>query len=401
LMATIRSPKVLGLGGWSIGQVAGIDIRIHWTWLFIFGLLTWSLAEGLFLNDYPAWSRAEGWIAGATTSLVLFGCVLLHELSHSLVARRRGIGVTSITLFIFGGVSGLEMEPRRPEDEFIIAAVGPATSFVLAAVFGLFGIFVHGGVGTALLYLAAINALLGAFNLLPGFPLDGGRLVRATAWKRGGDLLRATWIASTSGKVMAVLTMAAGGVAFILGGFLTGVWFLVIGWFLFSQAGAGYRSVLSRRVLRGLRVSDALTQEFALARPEMTLDAFVSRCARDYHHRYYPVLSNYRLVGLISLSDVEKFPRRDWLKTSVSEAMTPEDRLVTVAPSDELTKAASLMAEFELGQLPVVDRDRLVGFVTREGIVRLMDVQRDIQSLTGDLRVAGQDKAPEEVGRSI
>ena len=207
-------------GGFPIGRVAGIDIFVHWSWLIVFALLTASLAEGLFLNDYPSWSWEQGWLAGAATSLVVFGCVLVHELSHSIIARRRGMDVSSITLFIFGGVSTLKDEPRGPGEEFVIAAVGPMTSFVLGGLFGLGALVLNGGLGSAASYLAFINVVLGGFNLLPGFPLDGGRVLRAAAWARSHDFLKATHIAAATGTVVAYMLMIGGLVALVLGGVL-------------------------------------------------------------------------------------------------------------------------------------------------------------------------------------
>jgi Zn-dependent protease len=210
-MATgARPAKTSEMGGLVIGRLAGIDIIVHWSWLIIFFVLTWSLAEGLFLHDYPAWTRGEAWLAGAVTSLVVFASVLIHELSHSITARHQGMDVSSITLFVFGGVSTLTEEPRDPGQEFTIAVVGPVTSLLLAGIFAIGGLLLHGALGTASFYLAFINAVLGAFNLLPGCPLDGGRLLRAAAWARSGDLVRATRVASRSGTVMAYALMAGG-----------------------------------------------------------------------------------------------------------------------------------------------------------------------------------------------
>jgi Zn-dependent protease/CBS domain-containing protein len=373
-----RRLKARGMGGFSIGRVAGIDILVHWSWLVIFGLLTWSLAEGLFLHDYPSWTRGEAWLAGAATSLVLFGCVLLHELSHSLMARSKGIDVASITLFIFGGVSGLTKEPERPGQEFIIAIVGPLTSFVLAGLFGLGGLVLSGGIGTAFLYLAAINAGLGVFNLLPGFPLDGGRVLRALAWARDGSLVKATRLASQAGKVMAVLLMAGGAVAAVLGAFTTGVWFLVIGWFLFSQADISYKQVLARRVLSHIPVRSALSSDFHAVEPDLSLSDFLSDYVLTSHQRSYPVMSGDRLVGLASLPDLRKYPKDEWHNRILSEAMTPLERLRTVSPTDDLQKAAEDMASADVHQLPVMDDGRFLGFVTRADIIRLVRVRSDL-----------------------
>jgi Zn-dependent protease len=393
-MATkAERPKVWGMGGFPIGRVAGIDILVHWSWLVIFGLLTWSLAEGLFLPDYPHWTRAEAWTAGATTSLVLFGSVLLHELSHSLVARRHGIDVASITLFIFGGVSGLKGEPKRPAQEFLIAIAGPVTSFALAGIFGIGALVLRGGVGTASMYLAFINLVLGAFNLLPGFPLDGGRVLRSLAWARGGNLVKTTRLASDAGKAMAFLLMAGGAVAFLLGGLITGIWFLVIGWFLLSQADIGYKQVLAQDVLRGISVGSALTRDFHPVPPELSLNEFLSDYVLTYHQRSYPVMSNGQLVALVSLSDLKGFPRAEWHEHSVSEVMTPRDRLHVVRPRDDLATAAEEMASADVQQLPVMEDGRLLGFVTRADIIRLIRLRHDL----GETGTEGNGREAEQL----
>jgi Zn-dependent protease/CBS domain-containing protein len=385
--------KPRGMGGFSVGQIAGIDILVHWSWLVIFGLLTWSLAEGLFLHDYPSWTRGEAYVAGAVTSLVLFACVLLHELSHSLVARRQGIDVASITLFIFGGVSGLTQEPKRPGQEFVIAIVGPLTSFVLAGLFGLGGLVLTGGIGTAFLYLAAINAALGVFNLLPGFPLDGGRVLRALAWAREGSIVKATQLASRAGKLMAVLLMVGGAIAAVLGAFITGLWFVVIGWFLFSQADVSYKQVLARRVLSHIPVRSALSSDFHAVAPGLSLADFLSDYVLTSHQRTYPVMSGDRLVGIASLPDLRRFPRAEWHDRTVSEAMTPSERLSTVAPSDDLEKAAESMSSADVHQLPVMEDGRFLGFVTQADIIRMIRVRSDL----GDAEIERLARDADEV----
>jgi len=364
--------------GFRLGRLAGIDIVIHWSWFFIFILLAWSLAEGLFRTDYPNWTTAQIWLAGTVTSLLLFGSVLLHEFAHAVMARRQGIPVSSITLFIFGGVSSLTEEPKRPGQEFIIAVVGPLMSFVLAGAFALVGLALRGtGVGSAALYLAFINALLGVFNLLPGFPLDGGRLLRAASWARSGNLLKATRIASAVGTVVAFLLMAGGAVATLLGGFLTGIWFFVIGWFLLSQTRASYRQVVARDVLEGVPVTAALRRDVHDVPPDLILST-LSDYAFAYNQRCYPVMSGGQLLGLVSLRDLEKYPRSEWRDRTVSEAMTPWERLQVVQISDDLAKAAKLMASADVHQLPVMEDGRFAGLILRSDIVHLVQIRSEV-----------------------
>ena len=378
MSAKTEGNKVSAMGGYRLGRLAGIDIVIHWSWLLIFALLAWSLAEGLFRRDYPQWTTAQIWLAGGATSLLLFGSVLLHEFAHALMARRQGIPVSSITLFIFGGVSSLTEEPKRPGQEFLIAVVGPLTSLVLAGVFGLVGLALRGtGAGSASLYLAFINALLAVFNLLPGFPLDGGRLLRAASWARSGNMLKATRIASTAGTVLSFLLMAGGAVAFLLGSFLTGIWFIVIGWFLRSQAEMSLRRVVARDVLDGVPVTVALRRDIHSVPPDLSLST-LSDYVLAYNQRCFPVLSGDRLLGLVCLSDLDKYPRSEWRARSVSEAMTPWERLQVVQTSDDLAKAARLMASTDVHQLPVMEDGRFAGFVMRSDIVHLVQIRSEV-----------------------
>ena len=396
MSASGQRQKAPVLGGFRLGRLAGIDVLIHWSWFLIFFLLTWTLAQGLFLNDYPHWAQATAWLAGALTSLLLFGSVLLHEWAHAMMARRQGIAVRSITLFIFGGVSSLTEEPKHPGEEFLIAGVGPATSFLLAGLFGLVGLAFRGtAVGTASLYLAFINVLLGAFNLLPGFPLDGGRLLRSIAWARKRSLPQATRMAALTGVGLAFVLMAGGAVAFVLGAFLTGIWFVVIGWFLRSQADAALQQLTIREELRGLTVSAALRRDFHPVRPELSLASMLDDYVLLYHDRCYPVMSNGWLRGLISPADLQKFPRSEWHERSVSEAMTPSERLQVAQASDDLARAVEVMASADVHELPVMEDGRLLGFVARSDVTRLLQIRKE---LGGTRELEHQDNDAEAVG---
>jgi len=367
------------LSGFRIGRIAGIDILIHPSWLLVFALLTWSLSEGLFLEENPDWDPAAGWAAGVATSLLFFSSILLHELSHSLVARRHGLDVRSITLFIFGGVSALKDEPKRPADELQIALVGPLTSFVLAALFAVAGVALwNTAVDSAAFYLALINALLGIFNLLPGFPLDGGRVLRATLWARSGSHLGATRTAAQVGGGIAFLLMGTGVLIAIAGAFLTGIWFVVIGWFLRSQADASYRDLITRDVLQSTSAISVMDSSYHAVQPSTTLDGLLHEYVLHYHERYYPVSFDGDFRGLITLSDLSKFPRQEWAQRTVSDAMTPVGNLHTLTPADNLRRALELIAGTNVHQLPVVDEGRLLGFVTRAGVMRVMQVHEEV-----------------------
>ncbi len=404
----VNRPKPYAMGGLRIGRIAGIDIIVHWSWLVIFGLLTWSLAETLFLHDYPSWTRGVAWIAAAITSIVVFASVLLHELSHSIMARRQGMNVSSITLFIFGGVSALTEEPKGPRQEFFIAAAGPVSSFLLAGLFALEGLVFKGGIGTASFYLAFINAVLGAFNLLPGFPLDGGRVLRALAWARYKNFLRATRIATLSGTAVAYALMVGGVLLFFFSGFVSGLWFILIGWFLLSQTRAAYGQVVARNILRDARVSAVATRDYHPVPPDLDLDSFVSDYVLAFHERSYPVVRDHGLEGLITLVDLKKYPREQWYQHRVSDVMTPRDRLHTTSPSDRLSEVAERLAHGDVHQLPVVSDGEFVGFVTRADVVRLIQTRSELMTVEapgssagpeGDGRVAGEGSSLAPPGR--
>jgi Zn-dependent protease len=381
------------MGGIRIGRIAGIDILIHPTWFLIFALLTWSLSEGLFLEEHPDWGRTASWAAGLATSLLLFGSLLMHEFSHCVIARQRGLEVKSITLFIFGGVSSLKGEPNEPADEFHIAIIGPITSFALAGLFAIAGLALWGtGADTAAFYLAAINAVLGAFNLLPGFPLDGGRVLRAALWARSHSLEGATRIAAQTGSRMALILMGVGVVMILAGAFLSGIWFIVIGWFLRSQAEASYGQVVTRNVLEHTPVLAVLEPEYHAVHPGTSLDSLVNGYLLHYSQRYYPVSADSGLAGLITITDLQKVPRRDWQSRTVADAMTPADRLHTLAPDDLLSRAADLIATNDINQLPVIDEGHLLGFVTRAGLMRMLQL-REESAAAAEKAEAGKPEA--------
>jgi Zn-dependent protease len=379
------------MGGARIGRIAGIDILVHPSWFLVFALLTWSLSEGLFLEEHPDWGRTASWTAGVATSLLMFGSLLLHEFSHCLMARRRGLDVSSVTLFIFGGVSSLKGEPKEPADEFRIAIVGPVTSFALAGVFGLAGLALWGtGADTAAFYLALINAVLGVFNLLPGFPLDGGRLLRAAIWARSRSLRRATRVATQTGSGLAFVLMAVGVVMALAGAFLSGIWLIVVGWFLRSQAEASYSQLVTKDVLEATAVMAVLEPDYHAVHPETTLESLVNGYFLHFSQRYYPVSTNWGLAGLVTVTDLRRVPRDEWRRRTVADAMTPASGLHTLAPDDSLGRAAELMAAQDINQLPVIDEGHLLGFVTRGGVMRILQL-REQEDREGIPRTSAPD----------
>jgi Zn-dependent protease/CBS domain-containing protein len=371
---------------WRLFSIAGIDIGVHYTWLFIFVLISWSLAGSIFPQQYPGWSTATYWITGILAALFLFGSVLLHELAHSLVAQARGMKVGSITLFIFGGVSNLEEEPEKPRTEFAMAIVGPLTSLVLAALF--WGISLIAGADKSPLvamfgYLALINFLLAIFNLLPGFPLDGGRVLRSILWGTTGNLQKATNIAATVGQILGWAMIVYGLLQFVWGVFLgnlggfSGLWFALIGWFLSSAASASRREVTLREHLGGIQVNDVMNTQPGGISPETAVEEVVGNIFQRLHGRAVPVCANDRLLGIVTIDDVKKVPREQWATTPVERIMTREP-LYTVTPEEGLYNALKMIAQHAINQVLVTRDGKCIGMLSRADIITHLQLSQEL-----------------------
>jgi Zn-dependent protease/predicted transcriptional regulator len=364
-----------------LGKILGIQIGVHYSWLFIFILITWSLAATYYPANYPDFSTSTNWILGALSGLMLFVSVLAHELGHSVVAQRRGIPVKSITLFIFGGAASITKEADTPGAEFSMAITGPATSFLLAGIFWLIYIIVSDAsqvIGAVAFYLATINAVLGVFNLVPGFPLDGGRVFRSILWAVTKDFRRATRIATGTGQGFAYFMIVGGiGVAFLFG-FLGGLWLALIGWFLSNAASASYRQTVITELLRKGRVKDIMTTDFKSVPPDISLQQALHDYLMQYNQRALPVVRGQKLEGLVTMTDIKRKPREQWPSVQVSEVMTVAGELKTVGPEDGLNNVIQLMESGDLNQLPVISDQKLVGLISRSDLIRYLKFQQEI-----------------------
>ncbi|MEX0683871.1 MAG: site-2 protease family protein [Dehalococcoidia bacterium] len=377
------------MDAFKIGRIAGIDIRIHWSWIAIFILLLWWLAEGFYddVDSYNHWSEAERWVASFITTVLFFASILLHELSHSLMARRLGLPVHSITLFIFGGVSSLTQEPESAGQEFKMAIVGPLMSFFLGIVAGIVALIFWLNdaddtlPGAVAAYLAFINVSVGVFNMLPGYPLDGGRVLRATLWARSKSMLKATRWASGAGTLIAFGLMAVGVLSALAGNFIGGVWFIVIGWFLRNTSEQAYQSLLYRDTLSGAKVGDIIDRNFRSAPPDLPLSELVSEHILGHGQRCVPIVVAGNLLGIVSMSDLRRVPPEQWPTTSVFRAMTAREKLYIVSPQDDLTEALNLMAEHDVHQLPVIDGYDFLGFVTRADVLKRIQVRAELAGM--------------------
>jgi Zn-dependent protease/CBS domain-containing protein len=362
-------------------KIAGIDIDINISWIIILVLLTWSLATGWFSVLYPGWSTATYWLVSLISALLLFVSVLLHELAHSLVARMRGISVKSITLFIFGGVSNIEQEPTSPGIEFQLAFVGPLVSLLIGGIAFLLSLPLRGVNSplTAILsYLAITNVLLGIFNLIPGFPLDGGRVLRSIIWEATGSLQSATRVATMVGQVIAYLFIFWGIWLFFGGNVLNGIWIGFIGWFLLLSAQSANSQSMLQAMFRGVTVGEVMNPTPTTVPANISLQELVDNYFLPRGLRSALVIQDDQLAGLITLGDIRHVPREQWGQVPVSHVMIPLDRLHVVSPQQNLNDVLPLMVSRDVNQLPVMENGRLVGVVSRDAIMRYLEVRRSL-----------------------
>lgn len=364
-----------------LGRIAGFPLRVNWSVLVILWLFTWSLAAFTLPAEAPGHTTATYWLAGASAAVVLLGSILAHELAHAVVARRAGVEVKSVTLWLFGGVASFGSEAKTPGADFRIAAVGPATSLVLAGVFagiaaGLNTLGIAHIVVTVAWWLATINLLLGLFNLLPGAPLDGGRVLRAYLWHRHGDATRAALGATRAGRVLAFALIGLGLVEFLTGYGVSGLWLVFVGWFLFTAARGEETQVLTRQALSGVRVRDVMSPGPHTGPGWFTVDAFVERYVLGQRYSAYPVEGfDGHITGLITLAQLRAVPPLDRATTRVADVAIPLARVPTATPDQPLTELMEHLSPDTGGRALVFDAGKLVGIVTPTDIARMIEVK--------------------------
>jgi len=387
--------------GFRLGRLFGIEVNIDWSLLLIFFLITWNLSSG-FGSMHQDWSTLLRWGTAIVAAILFFGSVLTHELAHSLVARSQGVPVRRITLFLFGGVSNIQREPPSPTAEFLITIVGPISSIAL----GVFFIAVSGiptdillasaeenlqllsdlgPIPTLLLWLGPINIVLGLFNLVPGFPLDGGRIVRSILWAITDNLRRATRWASYLGQLIAWI-MIGTGFAMVFGiqipffgtGFVSGLWLAFIGWFLHSAATRSYQHVVIRDILEDVPVSNIMRNDAPIVAPDISIRNLVhSHIMRTDDHSF-PVIESGRLVGLVTLEDVRTVPREAWNTSTVRDIMTPNEELIVAQEDEDAADALDKMRQRDFRQLPVMRGSEMVGFLRRRDIIKWLQLHSDM-----------------------
>jgi len=366
-----------------LGSIIGVEIRLHYTWFIIFFILTWSLATGYMPTQHPGMPLTLYWVIGAISSIILFASVLFHELAHSYIAKRRGLPVAGITLFLFGGVSQIMEEPKSSEMEFKISFAGPAASFFLAGVFGFIWLAALnlklGATVIVFHYAALINLILALFNLIPAFPMDGGRILRAALWRRKGDFLGATKISAKIGAIFAYLLMVGGFFLLLFSAsFISGIWLIFIGWFLKSGADASLRQTVVSTALSNVKVGEVMSTDVHTVKPEISLEVVADYYFFKYKHGGYLVTKEEKILGMVTLHDIKQVPKDRWRETQVRDVMVPVEKLVTTKSEEPALDALVKLAKMKVGRLPVLEEGRLVGIVTRSDIVRTVTVKGEL-----------------------
>lgn len=367
--------------GIDLFRVGGIQIRLDFSWFLIFFLVLWSLSVGYFPRFYPDQPWSTYWLAGLVATVLFFLSILAHELAHAMMAIRSGIEIPAITLFIFGGISHTAEEARSPGNEFKIAVVGPLMSFALAGLFGIAQVSLK-GVGLSLAgvicgYLAWINVALGVFNLIPGFPLDGGRVFRAFWWWKTGSIQRATKVASDIGKGFAYTLMVLGALEIFAGVLIGGLWLIFIGMFLRGVAQASYQQLMVRHALEGIRAEDVMIGDPVTISPALTLRQAVDEYFLRYGYRGFPVTEeDGSPLGLLSLDQVKGMPERDRNSRTVREAMVPLDDALKIAPTAPLSEGLKKLGEGGAGRLLVMEDGKMRGMVTERGLLRHLEMKQ-------------------------
>lgn len=372
-------------GSLVIGKIRGIQIEINVSWLIIFGLVTYMLATSYFPQYYPGWSIALRWGLGSIIALMMFVSVLLHELSHSLVSANVGIPVHKISLFIFGGIAQMEGEPDEPLKELKIATAGPAMSIflflffmLLARIAGLMGASEF--VVVPLSYLSTVNLVLAIFNLVPAFPLDGGRVLRALIWHFNGNLKNATQIASSSGRVFGYFLIFVGTFWVLTGYVVNGIWFIFIGWFITQAAQSSYQDMLMSNIFNKIHVSDLMTDQVVTVSYHSSVQELVENYFYKYKFSSFPVIQNEQLIGMVNLDNAKKIPQDKWSQTTVGTITTLLNDSLIIAPNDTVSAAMAKLFSNGIGRALVMDQTKLIGILSRTDILNYIRIHGQLDS---------------------
>jgi len=364
----------------NLGRILGIPIGINASWFLIFGLVTLSLATGYFPSNYPELPVITAWVFGALATILLFASVLAHELGHAILAIRNNIPVRQITLFIFGGVAQITKEPATPGAEFRIAIAGPLTSLVLAGFFATLSALDQFGPNTAVPFewLARTNLILAVFNLIPGFPLDGGRIFRALIWHLNGSFEKATRVASSGGQVVAYGFIGFGLLTILQGNFIGGVWFGFIGWYLLNAAVASYRQVKLQQSLRGLPVTEVMRKDMPNVPSHISLQEFTNEFILGRQRTSFIVTDGEAVLGILAMQNLAGIPQKDWQYMTTAQAMVPLNDLQQFDSNMDLMEAVTALQEAEIQKAPIVSKGQIVGWLSQDDIFGYLHLKSEL-----------------------
>ncbi len=360
-----------------IGKLLGIPIEVDLSWIIVFILFAYSIGVGYFSTMFPWLAPGGGIVLGIVAAMLFFATLLAHELSHCYFARKSGIPIAGITLFIFGGVARMKGEPDTPEDEFRMAIAGPLASFAFAFGFGFLSLMIGRSTvfGAILSYVAFANIMIGIFNLLPGFPLDGGRIFRSLIWKASGDINIATKVSSFTGQMIGWIMILIGVFSFIRGQQISGIWLVFIGWFLHNAAQSAYQQLIMRRAFQGILISDVMTPYVDAVSPETTVEELVENHFLHTHADTYPVIKDGSLLGIVRLDEVRAIPRSEWPRVQVTRIAKPLDDSLLAFPYQDAWDTLVKMGEQGQSTVFVVDGNDIIGSVRQEYLAKLLKLR--------------------------
>ena len=370
-------------GGTDLFRLAGFQVSMDLSWLVIAFLVTWTLAAGVFPAQYPDLATGTYWVMGIACSIGLLISIVLHEFSHSLVARKYGMPIGGITLFVFGGIAHMESEPPGPKEEALMALAGPASSILIGgALYGIHAL-VQGRVSLpvegVIQYLALINLVLAAFNLLPAFPLDGGRVLRAGLWARMKNMKRATRIASYFGKGLSYILIGLGLLALLSGNLITGIWWGLIGLFIGGAAKQSYRQLILKQELQGEPVRRFMEREPITVPEDITVEELLNDYVYRHYKKMFPVTSGDRLTGCVTTEEIKTVPEKERSSTSVGDIASPCGNSNTIGPDEDASRALSIMSSRGVSRLVVAEDGKPVGVITLKDLMQLLSLKIDLE----------------------
>lgn len=361
----------------------GFEVKVDISWLILAILITWSLARGLFPYYFKNQTIITYWWMGVIGAIGLFFSIIFHELWHSLIARKYGLPIKGITLFIFGGVAHMEEEPENAKVEFFMAIAGPLSSILLGGVFFCIRILGKGfgwttSVTGVLGYLAFINWILAGFNLLPAFPLDGGRVLRSLLWRWKNNLRWATQIASRIGSIFGIILIIMGIVQFFTGNFIAGIWWFMIGMFMQGAARSAYQQLLTRQALEGESVRDFMKVDPVTVTADIKIEELVENYMYKYHFKMFPVVEKGELIGCITTKEIKEIPRNQWRSKTVGDLVDTCSSLNTISSKTDIIKALAIMNQTKNSRLMVVENHKLVGILSLKDVMKFLSVKLDL-----------------------